>query len=40
MLERITIRLDEAEDQINELEDKEERNTQGEKLHEKKTKKI
>ena len=39
-LEGITSRLDGAEGWISELEDKVERNTQVEKLHEKKTKKY
>ena len=39
-LEGITSRLDEAEDQISELEDKVERNTQVEQKHEKNTPKI
>ena len=38
-LEGITSRLDEAEDQVSELEDKWERNAQIEQLHEKRLKK-
>ena len=38
--EGIIIRLDKAEDRISELEDKVERNTQVEQLHEKRLKKI
>ena len=39
-LEGITSRLDEAEDQFNELEDKAERNTHIEQLHEKDSKRM
>ena len=40
MPEGVTGRLDEAEDQISELEDKVERNTQVQQLHDRKLKKI
>ena len=40
ILEGITNRLDEAEDQISDLEDKGERNTKVEQLHEKRLKKY